>query len=110
MFDEVTEFYRSTVGMQKWLGQEGIEILRHDNMLVGFHRAETVDLDGLLTFYFPDRSEIDRFYALIEARAAGPPKENPNYRIYHFFAKDPEGRKIEFQTFLHDLPDGPQSW
>jgi hypothetical protein len=26
---------------------------------------------------------------------------NDRYRIYHFFATDPEGRKLEFQAFLH---------
>lgn len=110
MFDEVTQFYRSTIGMEGWLGQDGIDILRHDNMLIGFHRSQTADLDGLLTFYYRERREVDRFYELLSASASGPPKENPTYGIYHFFSKDPEGRKIEFQTFLHELPDGPQSW
>ena len=36
--------------------------------------------------------------------AEHPPRENPDYRIYHFFARDPEGRSLEFQSFLHELP------
>jgi len=35
--------------------------------------------------------------------ALGPPKENPKYRIYHFYGRDPEGRSIEFQQFLHPV-------
>jgi len=27
------------------------------------------------------------------------PKDNPDYKIYHFFAKDTEGRSIDFQYF-----------
>ncbi|MFQ5979283.1 MAG: nitroreductase family protein [Candidatus Heimdallarchaeota archaeon] len=31
------------------------------------------------------------------------PKENAAYRIYNFYARDPEERLVEFQCFLHPL-------
>ena len=30
-----------------------------------------------------------------------PPETNEQYEIYQFFATDPEGRSVEFQTFEH---------
>jgi len=33
------------------------------------------------------------------------PKENTKYRIYNSFGVDPEGRKVEFQHFLHRVPE-----
>jgi nitroreductase len=35
--------------------------------------------------------------------AEGEPKRNDRYDIYHFYARDPEGRSIEFQAFEHPL-------
>ena len=96
--------------MDHWLAQEGIEILRHENMLIGFQEKDEADTDALLTFYYPHRSDVDRAYAEFEDAALHPPRERPQFRIYNFFARDPEGRMIEFQTFLHELPAGPQPW
>ncbi len=103
-FDKVREFYLTKVGMAVWLEQPDVSILRHGNLLVGFHRQPTHDLDGLLTFFYDTRAEVDEMYARLRDVATSEPKENPKYRIYHFFAADPEGRKIEFQQFLHPVP------
>lgn len=96
--------------MTHWLDQEGITILRHGNMLVGFQRKERADTDALLTFFFPRKEDVDEVYSEMKDVALGEPQERPRFRIYNFFALDPEGRKIEFQAFLHDLPPGPHSW
>jgi len=37
--------------------------------------------------------------------AEGAPQISERYNIYHFYARDPDGRRLEFQRFLHDLPD-----
>jgi len=155
--EQVRRFYEDRVGMTVWLEQPGIAILKHGNLLIGFHQqtesgagdeqtTETQrtrnrttgsgtdegkrqcvtateksgvgtpnapprclgdstsgfsDLDGLITFFEQERGFVDRMYEEFREEASGPPKENPQYRIYHFFAQDPEGRKLEFQTFLH---------
>ena len=99
------EFYLDRVGMTVWLEQPDIAILRHGNMLIGFHRQPEPDLDGLVTFFYDRREEVDAMYERMRDIAAGEPKENPKYRIYHFYAQDPEGRSIEFQQFLHPVPD-----
>ena len=103
-FDEVRAFYIERVGMTVWLEQPGIAILRHGNLLVGFHRQPQADLDGLLTFFYETHAEVDEMHAHLRDVATGAPKENPKYQIYHFFGTDPEGRKIEFQKFLHPVP------
>jgi catechol 2,3-dioxygenase-like lactoylglutathione lyase family enzyme len=103
-FEEVRAFYTETIGMSVWLEQPDVAILRHGNMLIGFHRQPEADLDGLITFFYETRDEVDQMHARLRGVAAGAPKENPKYQIYHFFARDPEGRKIEFQQFLHEVP------
>ena len=103
-FEQVKSFYVRRVGMSVWLEQPDITILRHGNLLVGFHKQETSDLDALLTFVYETREEVDGMHAKLSDRATTQPRENTKYQIYNLFGTDPEGRKIEFQTFLHDVP------
>jgi len=102
--EAVKSFYLDRVGMTVWLEQPDISILRHGNLLIGFTRHSTADLDGILTFFYDTRGEVDAMYAKLKDVATTELKENPKYRIYNFYGEDPEGRKIEFQCFLHPLP------
>jgi catechol 2,3-dioxygenase-like lactoylglutathione lyase family enzyme len=103
-FDRVRAFYTEEVGMTVWLEQPDIAILRHGNLLIGFHQQPEADLDGLITFFYKTAAEVDEMYARLRDVATSEPKENPTYRIYHFYGRDPEGRKIEFQQFLYPTP------
>jgi hypothetical protein len=103
-FDTVKSFYVDRVGMSVWVEQPDITILRHGNLLVGFHRQPTADLDGVVTFFYDSREEVDAMYAKLRDIATTEPKENKKYRIYNFFGVDPEGRTVEFQHFLHPIP------
>jgi hypothetical protein len=103
-FDAVKSFYLDRVGMTIWLEQPDITILRHGNLLVGFHRQPEADLDALLTFFYDSREDVDAMYTKLSDIATTELKENAKYRIYNFFGADPEGRKVEFQCFLHPLP------
>jgi hypothetical protein len=103
-FGRVREFYLDRVGMTVWLEQPDIAILRHGNLLIGFHRQPVPDLDGLITIFYDTREEVDAIHRRLRDVATSEPGENPTYRIYHFFAQDPEGRKLEFQQFLHPVP------
>jgi len=106
-FARIRAFYLERIGMEPWIEQPQIGILRHGNLLVGFQAAETADIDSLLTFFYPTRAEVDAMHAGLGDLATSSPRENPRYRIYNFFARDPDGRRIEFQTFLHPLPGRP---
>ena len=103
-FDAVKAFYLDRVGMTVWLEQPDISILQHGNLLVGFHKQPVADTDALLTFFYDSRADVDAKYANLQDIAITEPRENTKYRIYNFFGADPEGRKIEFQCFLHEVP------
>lgn len=98
--DEIVDFYTSRLGMEVWLKQEDCTILRHGNLMLGFCKRAEADACGIITFYFDSSDEVDRRYEDLKDLADGPPKENPKYRIYHFFLRDPEGRRLEIQKFL----------
>ena len=98
------DLYLNLIGMVVWLEQPEIRVLQFGNLLVGIQQHDTVcDIDTLITFFFQDRAEVDSKYQLLKELAISEPKVNEKYRIYNFFAKDPDGRRIEFQTFLHPL-------
>lgn len=107
---EMVEFYTSKIGMSIWLEQPNITILGFGNILLGFNQlpeeqaAGEPDVSGMYTFVYPSKEEVDQMYtAFQDSTADGPPRVNARYQIYQFFAKDPEGRALEFQAFLHPI-------
>jgi hypothetical protein len=101
--DELKRFYIDKVGCRMWMDQGDCVILRFGNMLTGFCKREKADLQGLITFFYDSREGVDRAYAQFKDIADAAPRDNPKYPIYHFFAKDPEGRGIEFQYFTNKI-------
>jgi hypothetical protein len=57
----------------------------------------------VITFFSETRDYVDMMYDILQDIATTTPAENLTYRIYQFYATDPEGRTLEFQSFLHDL-------
>jgi len=55
--------------------------------------------------------EVDAVYQTFEEISTTKPKVNPDYNIYHFWGKDPEGRSLEFQYFLKpgECPEGAEN-
>ncbi|UCH27278.1 MAG: VOC family protein [Trueperaceae bacterium] len=50
--------------------------------------------------------EVDAVYQHLRSlgiETEAPPTLNPTYGIYHFFARDPDGYRIEVQRFLEPL-------
>jgi hypothetical protein len=103
MLSELKRFYRDEVGCEMWLDQGSCLVFRYGNLLFGFCQGERADRDALITFFYQQREDVDRAYAKFSETAVAPPIENPRFRIYHFYARDPEGRRLEFQHFLHPL-------
>jgi nitroreductase/catechol 2,3-dioxygenase-like lactoylglutathione lyase family enzyme len=97
-------FYKSRLGMDLWLDQGDCAVMQHGNLLLGFCERSGGPFEGIITMFFETREEVDATYQTLQDLAEGSPKENAAYNIYHFFARDPEGRQLEFQAFLHDLP------
>jgi hypothetical protein len=101
--NDLKDFYIGELGCQLWLDQGTCLIFRYDNLLLGFCQGKQKDSGGIITFFYEEKADVDLAYKKFRSIASGPPKENRRYRIYHFFAKDPEGRVLEFQHFLHPL-------
>ncbi|HUU44230.1 MAG TPA: nitroreductase family protein [Acidobacteriota bacterium] len=97
------EFYVSRIGCQLWLDQGDCLIFRHGNFLFGFCERDSVDAAVMLTFVYENREEVDRMFASLEPISTTTPSVNPKYKIYQFFATDPEGRTLEFQHFANPV-------
>jgi catechol 2,3-dioxygenase-like lactoylglutathione lyase family enzyme len=97
---EIIEFYTSRLGMRVWLEQTDCTILQYDNLYLGFCQREKADTEGVITLWYETNREVDQRYETLTDLAEGPPAENTKYRIYHFFFRDPEGRRLEVQRFL----------
>jgi hypothetical protein len=98
--DEVVGFYASRLGMTVWLEQEDCSILRLDNLFLGFCQRDEVETGGTITFWYGSDKEVDEMHTKLADVADGPPQVDDRYRIYHFFLRDPEGRRVEVQRFL----------
>jgi hypothetical protein len=97
--DDLHQFYTGLIGATLWLDQGGCRIYKFGNMLFGFCQRDNTDTGALLTFIYPERKGVDKIYAKLSNMAEARPIDNPDYRIYHFYAKDPDGRPVEFQYF-----------
>ncbi len=96
---KLKKFYLDKIGCEIWLEQADCCIFQFGNMLFGLCDREVVDKCGMITFFYETREEVDVMYSKFSSIVENKPKMNPKYRIYHFFAKDPEERAIEFQWF-----------
>ncbi|TFF92036.1 VOC family protein [Candidatus Thorarchaeota archaeon] len=100
---EIVDFYVNEIGMRIWLEQEDCTILSHGNLLLGFCQRDMPDLEGMITFFYPEKSDVDDMYEALRSIATSPPTLNEKYEIYQWFGEDPEGRALEFQAFLHRI-------
>ena len=103
ILDKLREFYIDQVGCELWLDQGDCLIFKHGNLLIGFCDRGEADRGGIITFFYDSQELVDRMFEKFESLAESPPKMNDRYRIYNFFACDPEGRTLEFQWFGHEL-------
>ena len=107
--ERIVDFYRERLGFEVWLEQDaGCTILRHDDLKLGFcdaANASDVDTGGIVTLYYDTREAVDDKHDALADVAVDEPRANDDYEIYQFFAEDPEGRTLEVQAFLHDLPE-----
>jgi hypothetical protein len=101
--DQIRMFYQAKIGMSLWLEQGDCLVLKHGNLMVGFCKGEGEPFGGIITFFYETKEEVDEVYHDLEPAADNSPRIKDELKIYHFFAKDPDGRKLEFQSFLHPL-------
>jgi len=100
----MVEVYHRGIGMDLWFRQPGCMILQHGNLLLVFCQDDEKDTSGIITFFYRNKQQVDEMYARLKSSATSEPAEQRKTDIYQFYAKDPEERTIEFQTFLHPIP------
>jgi len=101
--DAIIQFYTERLEMMVWLEQKGCTILNHGNLLLGFCQKDECESEGVITFFVEDKEKVDTIYSKLQDIATTMPLENHTYKIYQFYAVDPEGRTLEFQSFLHEI-------
>ncbi|MHA1137158.1 MAG: VOC family protein [Candidatus Thorarchaeota archaeon] len=103
MLQNIVNFYVNEAGMHIWLEQAECIILNHGNFLLGFCERDVAETEGCLTLFYPSKEDVDVMYDQLKQISTSEPAVNERYQIYNFFTKDPEGRTLEFQAFLHPI-------
>ena len=105
------DFYERTLGLELALDQGPCRIYRTaPNGFVGVcgvrEGRESEPRGVVFTIVTPD---VDGWYRKLTALGVateGPPEASETFRVYCFFARDPNGYRIEFQRFLDDAWSG----
>ncbi|MDA3885110.1 MAG: VOC family protein [Candidatus Delongbacteria bacterium] len=96
----IRQFYIERIGMELWHDQGQCIILKHENFLMGFCQGNKEVDDPCITFFYDSKEKVDLEFLKLKDASTTDPVLNPRFNIYHFWAKDPEGRTLEFQYFL----------
>lgn len=104
------DFYARDLGLRPARDQGDCLIFHAGGGYVGFCQREGAlpRHDGLiLTFVRDDVDGLYRRLRRLGVETEGGPRLHPNYGVYHFFARDPDGYRVEIQRFATPLPDPP---
>ena len=102
--DASAAFYGETLGLSLALDQGGCRIFKTSpEAFLGVcrrseHRPSSPE--AIIVTLVTD--DVDGWYERLKAKGAiieAAPIGNPEYNIYHFFLSDPDGYKIEIQSF-----------
>ena len=102
--DKTHEFYHETLGLRLFKDQGACRIYEvvpgsYLGFCVHFPRPEKKDT--ILTLLTDDVDGVyDRMVGDQEITVEHAPSVNEKFNIYHFFARDPNGYKVEVQKFL----------
>lgn len=102
------QFYES-LGLRLALDQGGCRIYQvSPSAYLGVCEGTTPDPLGslCLTWVVEDVDGWFERFVQLGVPTDGPPRENPAYQIYHFFATDPDGYRLEVQRFLNPAWQG----
>ncbi|MBS3787753.1 VOC family protein [Candidatus Bipolaricaulota bacterium] len=96
------EFYQNRIGADLWRDQGRCLIFDNDGFKFAFCKTdEEPETCGVLTFLYDSKDEVDVVHRKLEDISVSEPvSRKPEFDIYQFYGKDPEGRTLEFQCFL----------
>jgi predicted enzyme related to lactoylglutathione lyase len=97
-------FYGETIGLEQVLDQGGCRIFKTSaTSFLGVCKVRPgrhVEPKGVvITMVTPD---VDAWHEVLKTKGVAilePPAYHPSFDVYCFFAADPNGYKLEFQTF-----------
>ncbi len=94
-------FYADGLGLVLVLDQGGCRIYQlTDAAYLGVcEREDSGSSNVIVTIVTQDVAGWYERFTSAGADVDGLPRDNPDYRIYHFFATDPDGHLIEVQRF-----------
>lgn len=94
-------FYGEGLGLSLVLDQGGCRIYRlNQGSFLGIcDRPGAAPSNVIVTFVTEDVAAWHEIMSAAGAEVDGPPRDNPEYRIHHFFATDPDGHLLEVQRF-----------
>lgn len=101
-------FYETIIVLSLVVDQETCRIYQvTEGGYVGFcqHAHPLPNDDRIILTLVCD--DVDDWYARLKTQGVtieDAPRENADYGIYHFFARDPQGYRLEFQRFLDPFP------
>ena len=105
---KIREFYEGRLGLKLWKDQGKCLIFAHGSLKLGFCEGQASETGGIITFVYDSPAEVDASYARFEKIATGKPEISEYYKIYHFWARDFEGRSLEFQCFIEPEKKGTE--
>ena len=102
-----TDFYTRDVGLSLVRDQKTCVIFKvASEAYLGFcqHEGDIPDHKGVIITLLTDEvDEVYRRLLRLNIETEGKPKENGSFGIYHFFARDPDGYRLEVQRFSDPL-------
>lgn len=101
---ETDNFYRNVLGLELYKDQGKCRIYKiNKGASIGFCTHISIAADEKSPILTLIVDNVDIVYEKIKAKGIeteGMPKENKEFKIYHFFLKDNNGYTIEIQKFL----------
>lgn len=97
-----TEEYWLNLGLTLYMKQPNCIILDSKEGQIGFLESKDHQppVYSCISFTKDTKEEIDELYNKYKDIALAPPKNHHTAPVYSFFMKDPNGLKVEFQTFI----------
>lgn len=102
--NKVKTFYEKILNFKLYKDQKSCLIYDTKFGKIGFcdHFPEQENKSTCITFVYQNKTEIDALFQLFKNKnlTEKEPKINTQFNIYHFFIRDFNQIKLEFQTFL----------
>lgn len=97
-----TEEYWTSLGLTLFMKQPNCIILDSKEGQIGFLESENhiPPVYSCISFTIDTKEDIDKLYNKYKDIALAPPKVHHSAPVYSFFMLDPNGLKVEFQTFI----------